>query len=262
MAYEDAAYRYPRCYTAVNQRWLLVVKSAGMGDEVVFPRTRDATWQHWTPTSCFRYSTIHNHCQEWLIGFCKRICRDPEMTKSFSISQLAIPAVWALIIFLTFTSQYFFLHFEAAPLRENELWAINILAACIGLCYYRACTVDPGRISKDWKASDQGQLEGVSGRQRWCRRCEAFKPPRAHHCRTCGRWVFYGFFLYMYLVLIVSDVYPKWIITVHGHRIASHILRFRISSGFCFIQLLGCLILSHFFLNERQLSGQAEIYRV
>ena len=233
-----------------------------MGDEVVFPRTRDATWQHWTPTSCFRYSTIHNHCQEWLIGFCKRICRDPEMAKSFSISQLAIPAVWALIIFLTFTSQYFFLHFEAAPLRENELWAINILAACIGLCYYRACTVDPGRISKDWKASDQGQLEGVSGRQRWCRRCEAFKPPRAHHCRTCGRWVFYGFFLYMYLVLIVSDVYPKWIITVHGHRIASHILRFRISSGFCFIQLLGCPILSHFFLNERQLSGQAEIYRV
>ncbi|OJJ84632.1 putative palmitoyltransferase with autoacylation activity Pfa4 [Aspergillus glaucus CBS 516.65] len=104
----------------------------------------------------------------------------------FSISQLAIPAVWVLITFLTFTSQYFFLHFEAVPLRENELWAINILAACIGICYYRSCTVDPGHVPKDWK---QVEAEGVGGRQRWCRKCEAFKPPRTHHCRTCGRCI-------------------------------------------------------------------------
>ena len=135
----------------------------------------------------FRELLIHKHCQESLIDFCKRICRDPEMAKSFSILQLAIPAVWVLIIVLAFSSQYFFLHFEEAPLRENEFWAANAFAACIGVCYYRSCTVDPGRISKDWKPSDRGQLEGVGGRQRWCRRCEAFKPPRAHHCRTCGR---------------------------------------------------------------------------
>lgn len=120
----------------------------------------------------------------------RKICRALKMFQGpFSISQLAIPAVWVLISFLTFTSQYFFLHFEAVLLRENELWAINILATCIGICYYRSCTVDPGRVPKDWKPSDHKQLEaeGVGGRQRWCRKCEAFKPPRAHHCRTCGR---------------------------------------------------------------------------
>lgn len=73
---------------------------------------------------------------------------------------------------------------------------------------------------------------------------------------------FLGFLFYMYLVLIVSGVYPKWITTVHGHRIASHISRFRISSGFCFIQLLECPTLSRFYLNEHRLSGQAGIYRV
>lgn len=126
-----------------------------------------------------------------LLGYTKGSTKDIQSLKMFrgpfSISQLAIPAVWVLITFLTFTSQYFFLHFEAVPLRENELWAINILAACIGICYYRSCTVDPGRVPKDWK---QVEAEGVGGRQRWCRKCEAFKPPRTHHCRTCGRYVF------------------------------------------------------------------------
>lgn len=107
--------------------------------------------------------------------------------KPFFILQLAVPAVWVLINYLAFTSQYFFLRFEAAPLRKDELWKINIFAALIGICYYRSCTVDPGRIPKEWKLLDRRELEGVGGRQRWCRKCEAFKPPRAHHCRTCGR---------------------------------------------------------------------------
>ena len=105
------------------------------------------------------------------------------------IQQLALPVVWGLIGFLALTSQYFFLRFESAPLRDDELWKINVFAACIGICYYRTCSVDPGRVPRDWKPSDERHLEGISGRQRWCRKCEAFKPPRAHHCRTCGRYV-------------------------------------------------------------------------
>lgn len=105
------------------------------------------------------------------------------------IQQLAAPVIWVLLGLGVFTSQYFFLRFEPAPLRDDELWKINAFAACIGICYYRSCTVDPGRIPRDWKPSDQRHLEGINGRQRWCRKCEAFKPPRAHHCRTCGRYV-------------------------------------------------------------------------
>ncbi|KAL4925524.1 putative palmitoyltransferase with autoacylation activity Pfa4 [Aspergillus undulatus] len=113
------------------------------------------------------------------------------LCSSFSVSRLAIPAVCTLIAFLAYTSQYFFLYFEDAPLTGDEVWRINILAIIIFICYYRSCTVDPGHVPKGWMPSDRTQLEAdqASGRQRWCRRCEAFKPPRAHHCKTCRRCI-------------------------------------------------------------------------
>jgi palmitoyltransferase len=112
-------------------------------------------------------------------------------SKPFSISRLAIPTVCALIAFLAYTSQYFFLHFETSRLRTDEAWRINIFAVCIWICYYQSCFVDPGRIPKDWNPSEgkNSEADNDTGRQRWCRKCEAFKPPRAHHCRTCRRLV-------------------------------------------------------------------------
>ncbi|KAL4864897.1 hypothetical protein BDV12DRAFT_158666 [Aspergillus spectabilis] len=117
--------------------------------------------------------------------------REKMLCSSFSVSRLAIPAVCTLIAFLAYTSQLFFLYFEEAPLKEDEVWRINIHAICIWICYYRSCKVDPGHIPKKWMPSDGKQLEvdQASGRQRWCRRCEAFKPPRAHHCKTCRRCI-------------------------------------------------------------------------
>ncbi|KAI9369393.1 DHHC palmitoyltransferase-domain-containing protein [Aspergillus egyptiacus] len=113
------------------------------------------------------------------------------LCSSFSVSRLAIPFVCILIAFLAYTSQYFFLYFEEAPLSKEEVWRINVFALCIWICYYRSCTVDPGHIPKGWTPVDHKQLEAdqASGRQRWCRRCEAFKPPRAHHCKTCQRCI-------------------------------------------------------------------------
>ena len=112
------------------------------------------------------------------------------LCKGFVVSQLAIPVVSVLISFLAYTSQYFFFHFRQAPLQKDEVWRINILATCIWICYYRACTVDPGHIPKDWKPTDGKHPEQEDiGQQRWCRRCEARKPPRAHHCKSCGRSV-------------------------------------------------------------------------
>ncbi|KAJ6129521.1 Palmitoyltransferase pfa4 [Penicillium capsulatum] len=110
----------------------------------------------------------------------------------FAIAQLAIPAVSVLISFLAYTSQYFFHHFESAPLRNDEFWKINIFAMCIWICYFRACYVDPGRLPADYKSAKSTSLEGeknLVNLRRWCRRCEAYKPPRAHHCKTCKRCI-------------------------------------------------------------------------
>lgn len=118
-----------------------------------------------------------------------KLAQDAMLSDDFSISKLAMPAVSFLISFLAYTSQYFFLHFESVPLRKDEVWKINIAALCIWVCYFRSCYVDPGRLPQSRKelapaTQDRAQ---ASGRQRWCRRCEAYKPARAHHCKTCKR---------------------------------------------------------------------------
>lgn len=143
-------------------------------------------------TQCRLVITHKQHVQELHSSSSSRsqqVIKSKMLSDDFSISQLAIPAVSVLISFLAYTSQYFFLRFEDAPLQKDEVWKINIFALCIWICYYRACYVDPGRLPSDRKSesADKQEKESSSGRQRWCRRCEAYKPLRAHHCKTCQR---------------------------------------------------------------------------
>ena len=154
-------------------------------------------------------------------------------SSSFRLSQLAIPSVCILISFLAYSSQYFFVYFEPAPLRDTELWRLNIFALCIWICYYRTCTVDPGRIPKDWKPLDSKQLEAdrASGRQRWCRKCEAYKPPRAHHCRTCQRLVISNQWLGLYTdasyrCIPKMDHHCPWTSNCVSHFTFPHFVRF------------------------------------
>ncbi|KAB8238557.1 putative palmitoyltransferase with autoacylation activity Pfa4 [Aspergillus alliaceus] len=152
------------------------------------------------------------------------------LCSSFNISRLAIPAVCVLISFLAYTSLYFFKYFEPAPLREQEVWRINALALCIWVCYYRSCTVDPGRTPRHWRPLDSKQSEAdrASGRQRWCRRCEAFKPPRAHHCKTCQRCI------------PKMDHHCPWTSNCVSHFTFPHFVRFLFWAvvGMCYLETL------------------------
>jgi hypothetical protein len=180
--------------------------------------------------------------------------------EDFSISQLAIPAVSVLIAFLAYTSQYFFLHFESVPLTTEETWKINIFAACIWICYYRTCFVDPGRLPKTEqrpKPKEQDSDE-VTGRQRWCRRCEAYKPPRAHHCKTCKR-LDEKYMVGSFRTDFRSDAFQRWIIIAPGPRIVSLILQFLTSCAFCFMRLSECHISRPVFGRELHLYGKIAI---
>jgi palmitoyltransferase len=113
-----------------------------------------------------------------------------------AIEDLAIPAVSILIIFLAYTSQFLFYHIEPGPLSRKEATWFNIFVLGIWWCYYWACTVDPGR--KGWvekfavkgeEGNENGEGLKMQKGMRWCKKCEAIKPPRAHHCKKCGRYI-------------------------------------------------------------------------
>ncbi|KAI4867622.1 zf-DHHC-domain-containing protein [Hypoxylon rubiginosum] len=133
-----------------------------------------------------------------------------------ALQRLAIPAVCVLIAFLAYASQWLFAHapdLAPGPLTPAETYTFNGLLLCLWYAYYKACTVDPGRYvfpssvvttkknkNKKWGKDDDsdadelGEIYGGRGgrtqtRGRWCKKCAAPKPPRAHHCKTCRRCI-------------------------------------------------------------------------
>lgn len=152
---------------------------------------------------------------------------------STSIAQLALPAVAGLIVFLSYGPQLLFNFIEPSPLGRRETFVFNACIACTWICYVRACFTDPGRVPSGWKPDDTDQPIHAR-RQRWCRKCEAFKPPRAHHCKTCQRYIrqFSAHLSETRVDASLIDAYPRWITIVPGPSIAFHIVPFLISSAF------------------------------
>ena len=113
------------------------------------------------------------------------------------VASLAVPAVLLLISFLAYSSQWLFLYLEPCPLGKRQTIIFNALLVCLLISYARVCRVDPGHIpktsyglngaaAKAQQPADAG-APGGKGRQRWCRKCEAVKPSRTHHCKVCKR---------------------------------------------------------------------------
>lgn len=57
--------------------------------------------------------------------------------------------------------------------------------------------LEDGSGSEDEEGEDEEGVEedkknrednAKDAKGRWCKKCEAVKPPRAHHCRQCGRY--------------------------------------------------------------------------
>ncbi|KAI0020121.1 zf-DHHC-domain-containing protein [Xylariomycetidae sp. FL0641] len=119
-----------------------------------------------------------------------------------AIERLAIPASCLLMAFLGYGSQLLFAtspELEPGALTPGESRVFNGLLLCLWWTYYKACSVDPGRYvfpkSKSSSSPPDAQEEqeeraaAATTGGRWCRKCAAPKPPRAHHCKTCRRCV-------------------------------------------------------------------------
>jgi palmitoyltransferase len=112
------------------------------------------------------------------------------------LGKLAIPGVVLLTLFLGYSSQVLFVYIDPGSLDNQQVLRFNALLTCLFIAYYRSCTVDPGHIPRAWEdmvitKEDKPMAESAADRKsstrRWCRKCDMFKPPRAHHCKTCGR---------------------------------------------------------------------------
>ncbi|KAI8393351.1 zf-DHHC-domain-containing protein [Radiomyces spectabilis] len=129
--------------------------------------------------------------------------------------------VTTLITFLAVTAQWFILLPFFAGM-DSMLTAKTLIPLNIGLCmiyinYYLACTVDPGEVPATWEPPyavlEEHAPQGLTG-PRFCKTCQVYKPPRAHHCRYCQRCI------------LKMDHHCPWINNCVGHDNYGHFLRF------------------------------------
>ena len=113
---------------------------------------------------------------------------------SDALSRSAVPGVATLIIYLAYGSQWLFRYIEPYTMELDQVLGFNVLIGCVWICYVRACFTDPGNVPINWKPTRTNDTPIASSevvvatKPRWCRKCETLKPPRAHHCKQCGRY--------------------------------------------------------------------------
>ncbi|KAI9226775.1 MAG: DHHC palmitoyltransferase-domain-containing protein [Piptocephalis tieghemiana] len=156
--------------------------------------------------------------------------------------------VCLLIAFIQFTSQYYVLIPAYGGFESRETWIkllpFNVLAGFIWWHYYLACSTSPGRVPKEWPPENAVIIERKkSGRiqMRYCRTCRSHKPPRAHHCSSCGRCV------------LRMDHHCPWLNNCVGHGNHGHFFRFLLSVvlGCGYIGILLCLYLWHLYQTNQ-----------
>ncbi|AAW41653.2 hypothetical protein CNBB1070 [Cryptococcus deneoformans B-3501A] len=98
-----------------------------------------------------------------------------------------------LISFIAFSSQIFVIwpwYGREISLDLLKLLVPLNLAAFMIFWNYRLCVItSPGSVPEGWRPNI-GAMDGMEVKKgthtpRYCKNCEHYKPPRAHHCRQC-----------------------------------------------------------------------------
>lgn len=76
-----------------------------------------------------------------------------------------------------------------------HITVFNALALLAGYTHFRTMTTNPGAVPSDAQPliSDDDEFDreqgSRAGHKKFCRRCNGFKPVRAHHCSICRRCI-------------------------------------------------------------------------
>ena len=106
-----------------------------------------------------------------------------------ALGKLTIPFSLCLIGFLAYGSQTLFFYIDPGPLEFCQSVIFNALVLCAYVGYLRSCFTNPGWVPNDWVSSNGKSIDFAQTKSKWCKKCEAVKPPRAHHCKTCSRCI-------------------------------------------------------------------------
>lgn len=88
------------------------------------------------------------------------------------------------------------------PTLTDSIWGslhvciFNVIVLLLAISHARASFSDPGVVARPSTSLDFSEINKAKNKQsqdenEWtiCIKCEAYRPPRAHHCRTCGRCI-------------------------------------------------------------------------
>ncbi|KAF9567799.1 palmitoyltransferase PFA4 [Agrocybe pediades] len=135
--------------------------------------------------------------------------------------RLIVNFVLCLICFIAYSSQIFIIWPWYGGVLSVELLTLlvpfNIFVGLLLWNYFLCVFTDPGRVPPGWRPdtnSDGYEVKKLTGTPRYCRMCENYKPPRAHHCRQCNRSV------------LRMDHHCPWINNCVGHFNYGHFIRF------------------------------------
>lgn len=169
-------------------------------------------------------------------------------------NKVAVPFVYGLIFFLGYPSQWMLMHLEPAPLTKNELYFSNIILLLIWITYTQSVFVNPGKIPADWitqvkstkgqnntrKEKESTGTTTTQSTKKWCRKCNAPKPPRAHHCKSCNSCI------------PKMDHHCPWTANCVSHTTFPHFLRFLTYTtiGLSFLEKLLFTRVHHLWINR------------
>ncbi|KAL1411028.1 Palmitoyltransferase [Vanrija albida] len=139
------------------------------------------------------------------------------------VKRLWVVATSTLIGFISYSSQLFVIWPWYGSVVSVDLLRLlvpfNLLVGMVWWNYYLCVSTPPGHVPQGWRpnlqSADHIEVKRGSHAPRFCKQCEHFKPPRAHHCRQCK-------------ACVLKVNHCPWIANCVGYFNHGHFLRFLI----------------------------------
>uniref|UniRef100_UPI00358EFB63 palmitoyltransferase ZDHHC7-like isoform X2 n=1 Tax=Myxine glutinosa TaxID=7769 RepID=UPI00358EFB63 len=158
-------------------------------------------------------------------------------------------------LFVAFAEYALVLHI-ALPNYSSGPWAVihtaafNVLVLMLIVAHVRAATADPGFVSLPHTAIDFSDIrssprnKAEKSHEEWtvCNPCEAYRPPRAHHCSVCGRCV------------RKMDHHCPWINNCVGELNQRHFIQFLFYTALCCVYSATLVVVT--WLRDHMGSGE------